>query len=91
LWRRRESNTAGKISGNRGLSLSIVGSGEDSGACGERSEPATSVEIGRSRISCSNVANAVEEALAAIDAGRVDIARERLGALLELARAPESS
>jgi hypothetical protein len=38
----------------------------------------TSIESGWSRRSCSNVASAIGEAIAAIDAGRVDIARQRL-------------
>jgi hypothetical protein len=73
------------------LPLSIGGSGQESETCGEASESATSVESGRSRISCSNVANAIAEALAAIKAGRVDIAREGLEALLERVRAPEGA
>lgn len=65
------------------MSLSIVGSGEDSGTWGEPSETATSVENARSRISCSDVANAIRDALDAIKAGRVDIARERLADLVD--------
>ncbi len=40
------------------------------------------VESSRSPLSCSNVASAIRDALAAIDAGRVDIARQRLAELL---------
>jgi hypothetical protein len=42
-----------------------------------------SIESDQTLRSCSNVASGVREAIAALDAGRVDVARMRLAELLE--------
>jgi hypothetical protein len=85
LWRRRESNTAHAISVERGSSLLSADSGEESPGCDEEGGPGTSVENDRPRRWCSNVARGIAEALAAIEAGRVDFARERMATLLQQA------
>jgi hypothetical protein len=41
-----------------------------------------SIENGRASLSCSNVAKLATEALAALDAGQLDLARERMATLV---------
>jgi len=42
-----------------------------------------SIERDQALRSCSNVASGIRESIAALDAGRVDVARTRLAELLE--------
>jgi hypothetical protein len=58
------------------------GSGEKPGRCGTSAKAAISIESGRASLSCSNVARLATEALAALDAGQLDLARGRLAALI---------
>ncbi len=58
------------------------GSAEVSGPCGTSARGATSIENGRATFSRSNVARLATEALAALDGGKIDLARERLVVLL---------
>jgi hypothetical protein len=58
------------------------GSGEVSGSCGTSDEEAMSIENGRASLSCSKVAKLATEALAALDAGQIDLARERMATLV---------
>jgi hypothetical protein len=63
-------------------SLSIAGSSDESPSCVQQGEQSIAVGIDRSLRSCSEVARTIAEALAAIEAGRVDLAIDRLASLL---------
>jgi hypothetical protein len=84
LWRRRESNLADGRSIESGPPRTSEGSSEESGAYAAEGGESMSIESGRMPSSCSNVARRVREALAALDAGRVDIAKQRLAELLDV-------
>jgi hypothetical protein len=71
--------TGGESLGPANSAGKPVGCGEER----EMSTPASNCEWGGSR---SNVARALRDALAAIDAGKVQVAREGLEALLRLVR-----
>ena len=71
----------------RDQTLLSDGSGEKSATCAQKAEGVTSIENGQTPLSCSNVANPTilnemraiaEEALEALEAGRIDIAKARL-------------
>jgi hypothetical protein len=64
----------------------LANSAEKSVGCGEEGELAIPTSNCEFRSSCSDVARAIRDALAAIDAGRVEVARERLEALLRRVR-----
>lgn len=81
--RRRVSNPADGSKIEHDRAQTSEGSSEESGAYAGESGESMSIESGRVPLSCSNVANRVREALAALDAGRIDIARARLNELLE--------
>jgi hypothetical protein len=81
LWRRRESNTAQGMWIESDRALLSEGSAEKAGAW-EEGDRSISVERRRVTLSCSNVARFATEALAALDAGRIDLARERMAALV---------
>jgi hypothetical protein len=86
LWRRRESNPADGSTIDVDRVLLSGGSGEESGAWAVKGEESTSIEDGRTTLSCSNVANVAKglrDALLALTEGRLDIARTRLAELLE--------
>ncbi len=70
-------------------------SGEESGFCGENGRAATSQEKRGAAAACSNVASgatlarifeAVEDAIAAIEDGDIEIAKARLRATLALSK-----
>jgi hypothetical protein len=61
-------------------------SGEQSGGCTEDRASVMSVESDRVPLSCSNVAKRIRQALTALDAERLDLARERLVAMLRGAK-----
>jgi len=73
---------APRTDGRNNRTRSRADSREVSGACGDDGGLAISVESDRMPLSCSNVAKLATEALAALDAGQIDLARERLAALV---------
>lgn len=85
---RRESNAAQGISVELGSDRSSADSPTKQDDCEDRVGDANSVEIGRTCSACSNVASAVERALAALVDGRIDIARRALGDVLVALRDP---
>jgi hypothetical protein len=64
----------------------VTSSAEKSVGCGEEGELAIPARNCEWPGSCSDVARAIRDALAAIDAGRLEIARGRLEALLRMVR-----
>jgi hypothetical protein len=58
------------------------GSGDVSGCCGTSAEESMAIENRRASQSCSSVAKLATEALAALDAGQIDLARERMARLV---------
>jgi hypothetical protein len=58
-------------------------SGEESGCSGDDGGVAIAVRSDRTQRPRSNVASGIREALAALDAGRVDLVRYHLGTLLK--------
>ena len=66
--------------------LGLADSAEKSVGCGEEGELAIPARNCEWPGSCSDVARAIRDALAAIDAGRVEVARERMEGLLRAMR-----
>src|SRR5437879_5151016 len=91
----RESNTGPASALERvGASWSAV-SGEESGVCGDSGESASALENAAESGACSNVAKSLtvvelvclaQEALMALDAGEIDLAKELLRAFAAAAR-----
>jgi hypothetical protein len=96
LWRRRESNTGPVIIAEHVGAIRSVDSGEESGACEDAGGVANASDDAGTSRACSSVASwstpaalleAIDAAIAALEAGETDIARARLHALAEAVRA----
>ena len=95
-WRRRESNTGPAMSQESAGASRRAGSGEESGGCGDSGETATAQQDAATSRTCSNVASGpmlrdlielVDGAIVALDAGEIEVTRERLQALAQVVRA----
>ena len=80
----QESNTAHATSTSGGESLGLANSVEKSVGYAEGGNSSIPATICERRRWCSEVAEPIADALEKIDAGKVDVARERLEALLRM-------
>jgi len=82
LWRRRVLPSADDEIVESGRERLTADSPTETGGCGEAAPEGKESENGRDRLSCSNVANAISRAIAALDLGQPDLTKQELLGLL---------